>query len=49
MKLPGERARGRLKRRLIAVVREDMTAVGDGEENAEDRLRWKRVTCHGDA
>ncbi|XP_061627969.1 uncharacterized protein LOC133477364, partial [Phyllopteryx taeniolatus] len=43
MELPGKRARGRPKRRLMDVVREDMMAVGVREEDAGDRLSWKRM------
>ncbi|XP_061621461.1 uncharacterized protein LOC133474126 [Phyllopteryx taeniolatus] len=48
MELPGKRARGRPKRRLMDVVREDMMAVGVREEDAGDRLSWKRMTRCGD-
>ncbi|XP_061651845.1 uncharacterized protein LOC133488234, partial [Phyllopteryx taeniolatus] len=47
MELPGKRARGRPKRRLMDVVREDMMAVGVREEDAGDRLSWKRMTRCG--
>ncbi|XP_061605912.1 uncharacterized protein LOC133466337 isoform X1 [Phyllopteryx taeniolatus] len=48
MELPGKRARGRPKRRLMDGVREDIRAVGIREEDAGDRLTWKRMTRCGD-
>ncbi|XP_051814292.1 serine/threonine-protein kinase NLK isoform X2 [Acanthochromis polyacanthus] len=41
--LPGRRPRGRPKRRFMDVVRVDMKVVGVGEEDAEDRVRWRQL------
>ncbi|XP_061686368.1 uncharacterized protein LOC133506339 [Syngnathoides biaculeatus] len=38
MKLPGKRARGRPKKRLMDVAREDMSTVGVRKEDARDKL-----------
>ena len=35
LELPGRRSRGRLKRRFVDVVKEDMKLVGVREEDAE--------------
>ena len=44
--LPGKRKRGRLKRRVMDVVREDMTVVEVMEEQAEDRDKWRcKIGC----
>ena len=46
MELPEERRRGRHKRRLMDVVKEDKKAVGVTEEDAVDRSLWKkRIRC----
>ena len=37
MELPGKRKRGRLKRRFIDVVKEDIAEVGVTEEDTVDR------------
>ena len=37
MELPGKRRRGRLKRRFLDVVKEDMGEVGTKETDVEDR------------
>ncbi|XP_053714091.1 cyclic nucleotide gated channel subunit alpha 1a isoform X1 [Synchiropus splendidus] len=42
LELPGRRWRGRPQRRLMEVVKEDMRIVGLREEEAEDRVRWRR-------
>ena len=47
MRLPGKRRRGRLKRRYMYAVKEDMEEVGAVGEDAEDRMRWKRLICCG--
>ncbi|XP_061696514.1 regulator of G-protein signaling 19-like isoform X3 [Syngnathoides biaculeatus] len=46
--MPGKRARGRPKKRLMDVVREDMMTVGVRDQDARDRLRWKKMTRFGD-
>ena len=44
--LPVKRKRGRLKRRVMDVVREDMTVVEVMEEQAEDRDKWRcKIGC----
>ena len=48
MRLPGKRRRGRPKRRYMDAVKEDMEEVGAVEEDAEDRMRWKRLIRCGD-
>jgi len=48
MGLPGGRKRGRPKRRFLDAVREDMKVVGLTEEDAGDRVKWKRMFCCGD-
>jgi len=48
MRLPGKRRRGRPKRRYMDEVKEDMEEVGAVEEDAEDRMRWKRLIRCGD-
>lgn len=48
MELPGKRKRGRPKRRFMDAVREDMQVVGTIEEDAEERIRWKRMIRCGD-
>ena len=47
MELPGKRKRGRPKRRFMAAVREDMTAVEVTEED-EERTEWRRRLRRGD-
>lgn len=48
MDLLGRRARGRKKRRLMGVVKEDMKVVGVREENVKDRVTWRQITRCGD-
>ena len=48
MGLPGERKRGRPKKRFLDAVKEDMKVVGLTEEDARDRVKWKRMFCCGD-
>lgn len=36
----GRRKRGRLQRRIMDVVEEDMQAVGDTKEDPRDRVGW---------
>lgn len=42
LKLPETRLKGRLKWRFV----EEGGYVG--KEDAEDRVRWKKMICHGD-
>ncbi|KAF3694334.1 hypothetical protein EXN66_Car010010 [Channa argus] len=49
LELPVRRSRARPKRRFMDVVREDMKLVGVREEDAEDSVRWKDLTCCGDS
>ena len=44
LELPDRRTRGRLKRRFMDVVKENMKVVGVREEDAEDRVRWRQMT-----
>ena len=48
MELPGRRTRGRPQRRCMDVEKEDMKLVGMRKEDAEDKLRWRRMICCGD-
>ena len=48
MDLPGRRKRGRPKRRYMDVMKEDMIEIGVTEEDAEDRVRWRRMIRCGD-
>ena len=48
MELPGKRRRGRPKRRYMDSIREDMRTAGVIEEDANDRRRWRVLTCCGD-
>ena len=46
MELPGERKRGRPKRRFMAVVKEDMINVEVSEEDTENRKNWGwKILC----
>ena len=45
MELPGRRFRGRPKRRIMDVVKEDMKLVSVRQEDGEDRLRWRWMIC----
>ena len=46
IELPGKRKRGRPKRRLMDVVKEDMADVEVTEEDAEDRSNWRgKIRC----
>ena len=41
--LLGKRKRGRLKRRFLNVVKEDMGEVGAKETNIENRMAWRKM------
>ena len=43
MELPGKRRKGRLKRRFLDVVKEDMGEVGVKETDIEDRKMWRMM------
>ena len=46
MELPGNRKRGRPKRRFMDVVKEDMAEVEVKEEDADDRSNWRlKIRC----
>ena len=46
MELPGKRKRGRPKRRLMDVVKEDMAEVEGTEEDTEDTNNWRwKIRC----
>ena len=47
MELPGERRRGRPKRRFLDAVKEDMQEVGVKETDVEDRKMWRMMICCG--
>ncbi|KAM8853652.1 putative transposon-derived protein F52C9.6 [Synchiropus picturatus] len=49
LELPGRRWRGRPKMRFMEVVKEDMRFVGLREEEAEDRVRWRKMIRCGDS
>lgn len=36
------------RRRFMNMVREDMQGVNVTEEDAKDRLRWRKMICCGD-
>ena len=46
--MPGKRRKGRPKRKCIDVVREDMRAIGETEQDAIDRVKWRKTFCCGD-
>ena len=48
MELPGKRKQGRLKRRYMGVVKEDMAEVEVTEEDTVDRNNWRRKIRCGD-
>ena len=50
LEVPGKRRRGRPKRNylFIDVVREDMRAIGVIEQDARDRVNWRKMFCCGD-
>ena len=43
MELPGKRKRGRPKRRILDVVKEDMGKVGAREIDVENRAVWRNL------
>lgn len=45
MELSGRRERGRLQRRFMVVVKEDMQTLM--EEEATATMRWRQMTCCG--
>ena len=45
----GGDARQKEKKRFMDVVRKDMQIVGAGEDDAEDRQRWRSMTRCGDS
>ena len=47
MELLGKRRRGRLKRRFLDLVKEDMGEVGAKETDVEDRKIWRMMICCG--
>ena len=47
--MSGKRGRGRPKEKFIDVVREDMRAIGVTEQDARDRVKWKKMFCCGDS
>ena len=48
MEVPGERRRGRPKRRWLDSIRNDLSERGLSEEDAQDRPRWRRLIRHID-
>ena len=48
MELPGRRPRGRPTRRFLDVVKEDVKLLGVREEDADDRVRWRRIIHFSD-
>ena len=49
IELLGKRKRGMPKRRFMDALREDMTAVYVTEEDAEERVDWRRRIRRGDS
>ena len=47
MELPGERKRGRPKRKFLNLVKEDMREVGENETDVEDRTVWRQIVRCG--
>ena len=47
MELPGKRKRGKLKRRFLDVVKEDMGEVGATEKDIETRTLWRNIIRSG--
>ena len=43
MELPGKEKKGRLKRRFLNVVKEDMGEVGAREKNIKNRTVWRKM------
>ena len=48
MQLPGNRRRGRPRRRFMDGVLEDMKIVGVSEKDVSDRVRWRKAIRCGD-
>ena len=48
MAVPGRRKRGRPRRKLMDLVREDMEKVGAREGDEVDRVKWRLLSCCGD-
>ena len=46
--VPGKTRRGRPKRKVIYVVREDLRAIGVTQQDARDRVKWRKMFCCGD-
>ena len=47
LELPGRRPGGRPKKRFMDVVKKDMKLVVVRKEDAEDRVRWRRMNRSG--
>ena len=47
MDLPRKRKRGKLKRRFLDIVKENMGEVGAKETDVEDRKIWRMMICCG--
>jgi hypothetical protein len=46
MTLPGNRKKGRPKRRFMDAIKGDMRVVGVTEEDTKDRVMWRRrIRC----
>ena len=48
MEMPGQRRRGRPKRRWLDSIRNDLSERELSVEDAQDRPRWRRLTRHID-
>ena len=48
MEVPGERRRGRPKRRWLDGIRNDLSERELSRENAQDRAKWRRLIRHID-
>ena len=47
IELPGKRKRGRVKRRFLDVVKEDMREVGGREKDIGNRMLCRSIICCG--
>lgn len=48
LELPGRRPRGGPMRECMDGIKTDMYVVGVTHKDAENRVRWRKVTCCGD-
>ena len=48
MEVPGNRRRGRLKRRWLDNINNDLSEIELSREEAQDRAKWRRLLRHID-